>query len=461
VDYISELKLMGVDSSILEKYIELLQTPLEENTYTEVHHILPRCIYPQYTNEPSNLKTITGENHLLAHYWLTKMFPRIPFLAAAYIQMLGRGAYLDLKEPPGKELMRQFGLSRMLWSQYMKNMLTVRIIGERRYVQIPRSEFDPNIHEHITSGFTVARDPNTGTTLSVPMNDSRLISGELVHINKGMTTVLDTLTGNNVRMTSEEYANCDQDRFQGLVRGKPSPNPNIGRIPRMVNGLFKWVEPGSIEDLEGKPVHLGKVTVLEISTGNRFHADKHDPRLLAGEVVPQSKGMATVRDISGRELRTDAPFPRNQARLPPEEKSRIAAENRRGKPLSEETKIKISEAGKGRVRSKESIESTAAANRGMATVKDRDGNFLKVPKDDPRISSGELVSINFGRIRCRDHSGKEFRVQPQDPRVLNGELIPFTKSPSPKPLIEMETSHGNDRIIEESLEVCSQDQEDR
>jgi len=275
----------------------------------------------------------------------------------------------------------------------------------------------------------------------------------------------------------------------------------------MVNGLFKWVEPGSIEDLEGKPVHLGKVTVLEISTGNRFHADKHDPRLLAGEVVPQSKGMATVRDISGRvfqvpqgdpriasrelisnmsgrircvdsegklkkvlprdprlisgELRTDAPFPRNQARLPPEEKSRIAAENRRGKPLSEETKIKISEAGKGRVRSKESIESTAAANRGMATVKDRDGNFLKVPKDDPRISSGELVSINFGRIRCRDHSGKEFRVQPQDPRVLNGELIPFTKSPSPKPLIEMETSHGNDRIIEESLEVCSQDQEDR
>jgi hypothetical protein len=38
-----------------------------------------------------------------------------------------------------------------------------------------------------------------------------------------------------------------------------------------------------------------------------------------------------------------------------------------------------------------------------ATVKDKDGNYYRVPKNDPRIISGELVGVTKGKTLTKDH----------------------------------------------------------
>lgn len=52
---------------------------------------------------------------------------------------------------------------------------------------------------------------------------------------------------------------------------------------------------------------------------------------------------------------------------------------------------------------------------------------IRVSKDDPRYISGELKSINKGKITVRDKNGLVFHVDKEDPRFLNGELIHNTK----------------------------------
>jgi len=63
------------------------------------------------------------------------------------------------------------------------------------------------------------------------------------------------------------------------------------------------------------------------------------------------------------------------------------------------------------------------ANTGLVSVKDKDGNNLKVTKDDPRYISGELKHNTHGTICVKDSEGNKFRVPFDDPRWLSGELV--------------------------------------
>lgn len=63
------------------------------------------------------------------------------------------------------------------------------------------------------------------------------------------------------------------------------------------------------------------------------------------------------------------------------------------------------------------------ANLGLVSVKDADGNNLKVTKDDPRYLSGELKHNTFGTVCVKDKDGKKFRVSVDDPRWISGELV--------------------------------------
>ena len=58
----------------LDKYISLLiEYKLNENSnYTEKHHILPRCTFPEYESECWNIVQLEYEDHKLAHQYLFK-----------------------------------------------------------------------------------------------------------------------------------------------------------------------------------------------------------------------------------------------------------------------------------------------------------------------------------------------------------------------------------------------------
>lgn len=63
---------------------------LPDNTYTERHHIMPRCIGGD--NSKDNLIRLTAEEHYLAHQLLVKMFPNEPKLIfAANAMAMNRG----------------------------------------------------------------------------------------------------------------------------------------------------------------------------------------------------------------------------------------------------------------------------------------------------------------------------------------------------------------------------------
>lgn len=58
---------------------------LSSQEYTEVHHIIPKCMGG--TNEPENLTRITARKHFLAHWLLCKIYPENVKLHQAFAMM--------------------------------------------------------------------------------------------------------------------------------------------------------------------------------------------------------------------------------------------------------------------------------------------------------------------------------------------------------------------------------------
>jgi len=59
----------------LEKYINFLlnyEMILDENIYTENHHILPISTFPEFKNDIWNIVKLTYKEHKLVHLWLFK-----------------------------------------------------------------------------------------------------------------------------------------------------------------------------------------------------------------------------------------------------------------------------------------------------------------------------------------------------------------------------------------------------
>lgn len=61
------------DIDYLNKYINcLIEYKLDEEKYTEKHHILPRCTFPEFEKEIWNIIEVDYETHKLAHLYLFK-----------------------------------------------------------------------------------------------------------------------------------------------------------------------------------------------------------------------------------------------------------------------------------------------------------------------------------------------------------------------------------------------------
>lgn len=74
---------------------------------------------------------------------------------------------------------------------------------------------------------------------------------------------------------------------------------------------------------------------------------------------------------------------------------------------------------------------------GYCVVRDSEGKVFRIPKDDPRIGS-ELTPIASGSIVVKDSNGNCFRVQVNDPRIVSGELTSAHKG-----LVQVRDSEGN------------------
>ena len=57
------------------RYIKFLTSRTTSTDYTESHHILPKSLFPQFSNDPDNLIKLTAREHYIAHWMLYKIFP--------------------------------------------------------------------------------------------------------------------------------------------------------------------------------------------------------------------------------------------------------------------------------------------------------------------------------------------------------------------------------------------------
>ncbi|UQS93669.1 homing endonuclease [Acinetobacter phage AC4] len=66
------------DTAIINQYVEFInanklpQDTERSEVYYEVHHILPKSLFPEYEYEPSNLVKLTLYDHYVAHYIIAK-----------------------------------------------------------------------------------------------------------------------------------------------------------------------------------------------------------------------------------------------------------------------------------------------------------------------------------------------------------------------------------------------------
>lgn len=64
----------------LNRYITFIQkcqltnVELSDDIYTEVHHILPRKLFPQFSKDKTNLVVLTARQHFIAHWILWKVY---------------------------------------------------------------------------------------------------------------------------------------------------------------------------------------------------------------------------------------------------------------------------------------------------------------------------------------------------------------------------------------------------
>lgn len=76
------IKVLGEPKNSLDEYINLVSADYSniETDYIEVHHILPRSLFPQFKKESWNLVKLPYKIHIDAHILLAKCYPIGPFI---------------------------------------------------------------------------------------------------------------------------------------------------------------------------------------------------------------------------------------------------------------------------------------------------------------------------------------------------------------------------------------------
>lgn len=141
-------------------------------------------------------------------------------------------------------------------------------------------------------------------------------------------------------------------------------------------------------------MNIGLVMIRD-EDGKCFKIPVDDPRYLSGELKSHMHGMVTVKDETGKKFRVKVDDPRYLS-------GELVAANKGHKHRPEKgqnhTKIMLEYWKEVGGHSDEAKEKCRAANVGRVTVRDNDGNTFRVPVDDERLVSGELVIVYTGNV---------------------------------------------------------------
>ena len=178
-----------------------------------------------------------------------------------------------------------------------------------------------------------------------------------------------------IELLTEEFVNRDDNYNLGSGQG----------------GLFTHGEEARQKLREA---NTGFVTAKD-KDGNTFRIAVDDPRYLSGELVYNFKGMTAVKDNNGNKFHVKIDDPRYLSGELVSIKTGTKQSAERVAKHIETMNQYWAEVGG---HSDEAKEKMRQANLGKVSVRDNDGNTFRVPIDDERLVSGELVIVYKGNV---------------------------------------------------------------
>lgn len=392
------------------RYIMFIESYMnkKQSSY-EKHHILPRCLYPEYIKSKWNIIKLPARAHYIAHYLLykadidSKLTFAFNMMSVSRQNQQGRASSKILNHSKSysyfreslKEAIRNSNSNnvtvicretnnsvRVSCDEYHNNRDkyihpntgNVLICDENGgYTTIKQSEFDSLIHKASAKDTVVVKDASNHT-FRVSVYDPRYISGELIPHNTGKVVVTNA---NNERV----QISCQEYKTNKDIYTHHSTNTVIASDE---NGVKQKITKD--EYLNGNySFHTKGKVVVKNKKGEIFSVSIDDPDYVNGNLTFHGIGKVIVKDKNNKSIFiTSDEYKNNKDKY-------------------------------------------THASSGFAMVKDKDNNILKVSLTDERYINGELVGMQKGTVTVKDLHGNKYRVSLTDERYLSGEFIAVSK----------------------------------
>ena len=169
---------------LLDEYLELIKDPYDGNEYSELHHILPRSMYPEYKDHTENLVRLKYSDHVEAHRLLSEIF-KIYKMKLAHILMtsidIERKVYfLKGDNNPAKNINVRKKISESKIGVPRPDLVGKQYFGaSKEAVEVGILKMSQKL-----KGTVIVKD-TAGNRFRVSVDDARYKSGELVSFNRG------------------------------------------------------------------------------------------------------------------------------------------------------------------------------------------------------------------------------------------------------------------------------------
>ena len=261
-----------------------------------------------------------------------------------------------------------YSVERQIYPHINKDKIVVYSCLLKHHVQIYASEY--NNKDYITPFHNKIPVKYNGYNILIDKDDIRY-KNTLFHVNCGMVRVV--IDGEVKVITTDEYKN---GTYQFINQNKVCVKNTDGKWVQLDRDSNEYRAGNFTKMLDGKVFVRNKGGVLLVNND--------DPRFLNGDLLHTSCDKVIVRDKNGKAHSLER------------------GDNRIGTEFEH-------------------------IFNGKTNVYDVNGNIHHVCNDDPRILSGEFISIVKNMSVVIDKYGNKFRISKDDPLYLSGEVVQCTK----------------------------------
>lgn len=184
---LDKLDELSVNDNYLTRYKKLMckchSRYIEDDIYTEKHHMLPKSLFPEHSKDDDNIIILTAREHYIAHWMIAKATMNNKMWFA--FNMMQRIIPIEQKNSTLYTYARK----------YIANAISESNTGR------PMSQKNKDAMSERTKCTVVVKDKNENI-FRVDVNDPRYISGELKYYRTGYKhkeeTILKMITNNGV-----------------------------------------------------------------------------------------------------------------------------------------------------------------------------------------------------------------------------------------------------------------------